>query len=123
MSRHCPERFSFGDFYLRIILLNCKELTFYIYYAYLTFEFTNCKIKIAIQPYIGKPRRMRVDRKERWLERRRLPPDRPNLGRSIFLLYNNLIKPFMDSLLTHKHFYVNLMIGKRVIRLHPAARQ
>lgn len=23
----------------------------------------------------------------------------------------------MDSLLTHKHFYVNLMIGKRIIRL------
>ena len=79
-----------GDFYLRIILLNCKELTFYIYYAYLTFEFTNYKIKIAIQPYIGKPRRMRVDRKERWLERRRLPPDRSIIRAVAFFPYDTL---------------------------------
>lgn len=46
------------------------------------------------------------------------PLTRPSEIRAVnFLLQNNLLNSFMDSLLTYKHFYVNLMIGKRIIRL------
>ena len=80
-------------------------------------------MKLATSPLKGKPRRMRVDREERLAFVRRLLT-RPSEFRAVnFYHPTTLLKLFMDSLLTHKHFYVNLMIGKRVIRLRLAARQ
>ena len=62
-----------------------------------------------------------MDREERLVFVRRLLTRPPEIRAVNFLSQNNLLKLFMDSLLTYKHFYVNLMLGKRVIRLHPPA--
>ena len=79
---------------------------------------------MTTSPQKGKPRRQsRVDREERLVFVRRLLTRPPEIRAVNFLSQNNLLNSFMDSLLTYKHFYVNLTIGKRVIRLHPAARQ
>ena len=60
-----------------------------------------------------------MDREERLVFVRRLLTRPPEIRAVNFFYYTTtLLKPFMDSLLTYKNFYVNLTIGKRIIRLH-----
>ena len=58
-----------------------------------------------------------MDREERLVFVRRLLTRPPEIRAVNFYHPTTLLKLFMDSLLTHKHFYVNLIIGKRIIRL------
>ena len=58
-----------------------------------------------------------MDREERLVFVRRLLTRPPEIRAVNFLSQNNLLNSFMDSLLTYKNFYVNLTIGKRIIRL------
>ena len=60
---------------------------------------------------------MRVDREERGPFSVGFSPTARSYRAVNFYHPTTLLKLFMDSLLTHKHFYVNLMIGKRIISL------